>query len=114
MRFGNVKLARRKYDVKVGEKTKKKKGKKEKVEVRERFSLFAPIGYDIRALRTRINEAFNLILNGANKVELILDRFPQVHTVVGELKSRFPRVKFTAKWTTDEEQNTLFVIEREK
>lgn len=114
MRFGSVKLARRKYNVKVGEKTKKKKGKKEKIEVRERFSLFAPVGYDIRALRTRIREAFHLILNGANKVELALDRFPQVHTVVGELKSQFPGVKFTAKWTNDEEENVLFVIKREK
>ncbi len=116
MTFGEVKLKPTKYEVETGRKQKKnrKTGKTEEFVLTERFSLHTPYAYDMGALRRKLRRAFHTIASGAKRVEISLYRFPQVHTVIGELKAQFPGIKFSAGWTTDEETNTLFVIKREK
>lgn len=114
MIFGEVKLKRTRFEIPAETKQRKNKktGEVTEVTVYERFNYPAPYAYDIRQLRKKLKKAFQSIANGAKKVELVLYRYPQVHTVVGEMRAMFPKLKLTAGWTTDDELNTLFVVER--
>jgi len=108
------------FEIQVGtkkqKKQKKNKGKSVAIEEPsyERFYLQAPHGYLMEPLRKEMTEAFNrVVLGTVNKVELVLDRFPQVNTVMGELIASVPKTKRPSfGYTNKDESNTLFVIER--
>lgn len=114
--FGVARCVRNNFTVLVGTKQLKKRGKKtgEEIPEYERFNLLTPIGYEINFLRRKVRNAVRpLVMGRRNSVELVLQRWPQVATVVGEVISQLPKgVKLTFGWTTNEEGNTLFVIER--
>ena len=114
MIFGDVKLSLTNYSVVVGTRMKRIRGTKkyEEVAIIERFTLPTPSGYDVTRLRSKLTAAVQRIKNGAKKVELSLYRWDQVNTVMGEMKAKFPGLKFSFGWTTQEEENTLFVIKR--
>lgn len=89
----------------------KKTGEKKEVQVFERFTTATPVGYDMPELRFRVRElAREVALGRRRRAELVLERFPQVNTVRGEVMSMFPGVN--AGFSTKEEGNTLFVIEK--
>jgi hypothetical protein len=116
IRFGNICKCRAEFhEVQTG--TRKRKGKDKDAEpepVYERFWSQTPFGYRMDYLRPLMKDAVRRVTSGeTKKVELNLLRYPQVHTVMGELVAQMPkaqRVRFG--YTTKEEENTLFVIEK--
>lgn len=112
---GLVKCRNTHYEVQVDTKKRKKKGGEEVEEpVFERFWLQTPIGYCVRALRNKLRNLVKPIVRGERKkVEIVLERWPQVNTVMGEINAGLPKDKrLRFGYTTNEEENTLFVIER--
>jgi len=116
MIFGDVKLRRTRFVLESEKRQRKNKktGKTESVPVYERFSYLAPVGYAMGPLRNKMRDAFRRIANGDKKVELVLHRYPQVHTVVGQMKAQFSNLKIQTGWTSDDPRNTLFVVQRMK
>jgi hypothetical protein len=119
-RLNNCQLRMVSYERSVGTK-KRKKGKKagpvvEDELIYERFSLRTPVGYVIEPLRRKLRGVVSALLKHPNKnakVEISLERFPQVGTVMGEINAGLPKAqRVTFGYTTKEEENTLFVIER--
>lgn len=106
------------HEVAIGTRLHNRKGKSEPVEETqyERFHLIAPIGYKMEHLRTLLGKAVNSVVKNdrkSAKMEFVLERWPQVNTVMGEINAQLPktqRVRFG--YTTKEEENTLFVIEK--
>ena len=121
-RFNDRQLRLVSYERSVGiKKPKQGKGKKsgpvvEDELVYERFSLSTPVGYVIGPLRLKLRGLVRALLRHPNsraKIEFSLERFPQVGTVMGEINANIPKAqRVTFGWTTKEEENTLFVIER--
>lgn len=100
------------YEVKVGERTRKPKGGEPiQEDVYERFTLPTPFGYDINQLRDHMRREFAPVLNGQRKrVEISLNRFPQVDTVAGEIKAS-TKLKLNMGFSSKDEENTMFVVE---
>ena len=74
----------------------------------------APVAYDMVYLRSLLRGCIDDVVVGRKKSwEFPLIRFPQVNTVMGEMKAIFGNT-FTAGWTSDEENNIMFKIERVK
>lgn len=109
---GMVLCSLKDYEVKVGERTRKpKNGEPITEDVHERFALPSPFSYDIRRLRTHMRDAAAPILNGQRKrVEISLERWPQVDTVAGEIKANSKR-KLNIGFSSNDEEDTMFVIE---
>ena len=77
----------------------------------ERWWSSSPSHYDINKLRRRLHaHAAEVVSGERRKVEISLERYPQVDTVRGELMAMHPGLK--ADFTTKEEENTLFVISK--
>jgi len=118
IRFGTICKCRAEFhEVQTG--TRKRKGKSKDAEpveepIYERFWSQSPCGYRMDYLRPLMQDAVRRVQSGkSKKVELNLLRYPQVNTVMGEILAHMPkaqRVRFG--YTTEEEENTLFVIER--
>lgn len=114
---GNVVMKYRKFEIAAGnKKVKGRDGKHFVVEQNIELEGDSPVGYDIDYLRLRLNRLSRPVVTGAQKkVEFHIDRFPQVATVMGEINARMPKgQKLQCGWTTNDETNTLFVIERAK
>jgi len=118
-RWGLCHTTARFNEVPVGTKLRKqKKGKKKDGDksdteiIMERFFSQSPCGYIIGPLRKKMRAAFLKVVNGdKKKVELVLERFPQVNTVMGELQATLPKKdRLSFGWTTNDEANTLFHI----
>jgi hypothetical protein len=101
------------YSTKVGEKKHKHKGGEEITEdIYEDYTLPSPAGYAINLLRSYLRHQLKPVLAGERKkIEITLERFPQVETVAGEIKAstsmKFKQFGYSSK----DEQNTLFVVE---
>ncbi len=116
--MGLVKCRRQRLTVQTGTKQRKLKGHDEPIEepVMETFECVTPVGYDVDALRMKLaKECAPIIRGDRSRRELSLERFPQVGTVMGEINAQIPKAKrLKFGYTTDEDKNTLFVIERAK
>ena len=114
--MGLVKCRNQEITRQTGTKQRKLKGHDEPIEepVMTTFWNITPMGYDIDGLREKLKTACAPIIAGERKrVELSLERFPQVGTVMGEILAQMPKKKrLRFGYTTKEEENTLFVIER--
>jgi hypothetical protein len=114
--FDVVKVRRERLSVQVGTKKKRKKGGEEiEIPVYEEWWNHTTSGYKTNALRKIMRMAARRVAFGSRKtmkegVELVLQRFPQVNTVMGELKHAFKGVKLVGAYTTKEEGNLLYVI----
>ena len=109
-----TKVKRTHYEVQSGVKKRKDKktGKTIETPQFERFNLMTPVGYDMADLKAKLKPLVRAIVNGERKeVEVVLERFPQVGTVMGQLRAEFGKT-FTFGYTTKEEGNTLFRISR--
>ncbi len=74
----------------------------------------APVAYDMDYLRYSLRILIEDVIAGRQKSwEFPLERFPQVNTVMGEMKALFGET-FTWGWTSKEEHNIMFRIERAK
>ena len=78
----------------------------------EKFWSVSPIGYRMKHIRNILKEAVEGVIQKKRKrVELNLQRYPQVNTAMGEILNGIPKDKRPSfGYTTDKEDNTLFVI----
>jgi hypothetical protein len=112
IRIGEVLCEETFYQAAVATKIREKKGREPVEEITyEKFKLFSPSSYVISLLRKRVKKEVSRILSGErNKVSLSLERWPQVATVMGEIKSSTKK-NLSFGYTSKDEENTLFVIE---
>lgn len=74
----------------------------------------SPVAYDMDYLRSLLRGCIDDVVTRRQKSwEFPLVRFPQVNTVMGEMKAIFGDT-FTWGWTSNEENNIMFKIERVK
>jgi len=120
VRFGGLCKCRAEHiQVAVGaklHKSKKQGGEPIEEIIYERFWGQTPVGYLIDPLRAKMLKAAKAVIDNPRasaKAELVLERFPQVWTVAGEINARLPKEqRLHFGYTSDEEENTLFVIEK--
>ena len=120
----HVTLRRRRIlaeEVKIKPKTKKQKQAEaegfppETKKFYEDFTIPTIKGYRMDYVKSKLREMIRRLINNVksgNKspVEGSFEKLQQVNTAMGQLKNEFKDFKFTFGWTTNEENNTLFVI----
>lgn len=78
---------------------------------KENFRMISPVGYKMSWLKRYIrSKIMSLLSSDKKEVEFELHRYPQVDTVIGQIKAEFPTKKFSSGWTNKEEDNTLYSI----
>jgi len=111
--FGMFKCRTTNYKNQIDVKIRQSKGHGEPIAepVYERFTLMSPVGYRIAELRKLLRSVVaNMVRAERKEIFLVLQRYPQVFTVMGEIVTQYRNLKLEYMFTSDAEENTLFKI----